>query len=402
MARELTAVVYVDHNMGTVVKDAFVVPQPIDELAETMLQVADDPDTEARELAPADARARITEAVESGAMTYPPFETESWPACRPLVEWMVGHAAGRRLRLPACRVGRRAPSPSSPPASSARPTGPGSTIPITAACWSRCSGSAPTTVPATRCAGARPAVEILLLDWIPRKIVADPRYLAMVPELLRAFIRFCHQERGIRPALTDETLDAVDGFEREYQRTIRSPRAAGPGRAAGRHRGDRSHRPSGSHPFAGELEELHEIMLDALRRAVGGEQALDRLDADPLPDEDFDWADVPADIHDRVAEVLGLVDRFCAERLDAEFRTACRRLLARAAGTDPAIFRRRGRADTAAAAVCWVIGKANLLFDPRSEPHLSVKELSAALRPHRRHVLAAQRAVPARHRRRTP
>ncbi len=102
---------------------------------------------------------------------------------------------------------------------------------------------------------------------------------------------------------------------------------------------------------------------------------------------------MPADIHDRVAEVLGLVDRFCAERLDTEFRTACRRLLARAAGTDPAIFRRRGRADTAAAAVCWVIGKANLLFDPRSEPHLSVKELSApSATPRARTRSAARRS----------
>jgi hypothetical protein len=33
------------------------------------------------------------------------------------------------------------------------------------------------------------AVEILLADWIPRKIVADVAYLSNAPELLRAFIR---------------------------------------------------------------------------------------------------------------------------------------------------------------------------------------------------------------------
>ncbi|QGK48821.1 hypothetical protein [Mycobacterium intracellulare] len=37
-------------------------------------------------------------------------------------------------------------------------------------------------------------VEILLDDWIPRKIVAPVRYLAKAPELLRAFIRFAHAE----------------------------------------------------------------------------------------------------------------------------------------------------------------------------------------------------------------
>ena len=108
---QLTAVVYVDHNAGTVVKDAFVVPSSVDELVEQMLMVAEDPDTEAREIAPADARVRITEAIEHGALIYPPYESDSWPASRPLIEWMTRHAAGRRGGLPApgverSRVGR--------------------------------------------------------------------------------------------------------------------------------------------------------------------------------------------------------------------------------------------------------------------------------------------------------
>ncbi|MGH3815694.1 MAG: hypothetical protein ACRDUV_25125, partial [Pseudonocardiaceae bacterium] len=62
--REFTAVVYIDHNMGTLVKDAFAVPEPVGELVERMLTLAADPDTEARDLDQADARARITEAIE--------------------------------------------------------------------------------------------------------------------------------------------------------------------------------------------------------------------------------------------------------------------------------------------------------------------------------------------------
>lgn len=49
--------------------------------------------------------------------------------------------------------------------------------------------------------------------------------------------------------------------------------------------------------------------------------------------------------------------------LDIEYRTACRRLLARAAAGDPDLFRRKARAETAAAALVWIIGKANGLFD---------------------------------------
>ena len=40
------------------------------------------------------------------------------------------------------------------------------------------------------------AVEIILHDWIPRKLVADPPYLAKAPDLLRAFVRFCHAWNG--------------------------------------------------------------------------------------------------------------------------------------------------------------------------------------------------------------
>jgi hypothetical protein len=60
-----------------------------------------------------------------------------------------------------------------------------------------------------------------------------------------------------------------------------------------------------------------------------------------------------------VAEVRELVDRCCDALLDVEQRTAARRLLAAVAEGDPAIFRRRGRAETAAAAICWLVAKAN-------------------------------------------
>lgn len=87
----LTAVVYIDHNMGTLVKDAFVVSAPLDDVVERLQDAAaDDPDTAARALSSADARVRIVEAVESGAITFPPVETDTWPSCRPLVEWMAG------------------------------------------------------------------------------------------------------------------------------------------------------------------------------------------------------------------------------------------------------------------------------------------------------------------------
>jgi hypothetical protein len=46
------------------------------------------------------------------------------------------------------------------------------------------------------------------------------------------------------------------------------------------------------------------------------------------------------------------------------------------AAGDAGVFRRKGRADTAAAAVCWTVGKANDLFTP-SGGSVRVKDLLA-------------------------
>jgi Domain of unknown function (DUF6398) len=362
---EITAVIYIDHNAGRVVKDGFVVPLPLDELVEQMLTVADDPDTEARDISPADARVRITEAIEHGALTYPPYESDSWPASRPLIEWMTAMLPAGGVGYPhldwdeGSRTELAERFLASPEGAGCDPHllddllwfgtdyGPGDPLN-----WS------PTRV------------EILLLDWIPRKIVAPAELLATGPDLLRAFIRFSHRERGIRAALTAETVAAVDEFEPEYQQLVRSPRPQGPMAllaAMGLPVGDPDD----------ELIELREVVLGGLARVVGGDEALSALDDAALPVEEFVWDGIAADVQDRVGEVLGLVDDCCDALLDAEFRTAGRRLLARVATGDPDLFRRRGRADTAAAAICWVIGNANELFNPRSVPHLLAKTLIA-------------------------
>jgi uncharacterized protein DUF6398 len=351
----LSVVVYIDHNMGTLVKDAFAVPEPLDALIETMRNVGDDQDTTWTDFTPADARARIRDAVEQGAITFPPFETDSWPACRPLVEWAIG-------MLPAGGTGYQRPHYDANALSElterflASPLGGGLNDADHRGLLESVLWFGTDYGPGDPLRWSPVAVEILLIDWIPRKIVADAAYLSKVPDLLRAFIRFCHHERGIRAALTADTLAAVDKHEPEYQLTIRSARPQGLA-AMG------AFNPDGPWPLLEtELPSFPEAMLDTLRRAVGGGESLDNLDTAPLPDEPFRWDPIPPDIHDRVAEVLRLVDRCCDELLDVEYRTACRRYLGRAAVADPEIFRRRSRAETAAAAICWCIGKANHLF----------------------------------------
>jgi len=365
---ELTAVIYIDHNLGTVVKDAFPVPVPIDEVVERMRETVGEPGVTFRDIGLADARARVTEAIKIGAMTFPPFETETWPSSRPLVEWLLrllpeggsgyvrprwGEARKKKLadRFFGSEFGR--------PLDDAdhrdlmdqflwfgTDYGPGDPLR-----WSPV------------------AVEILLADWLPRKIVASPGYLSKAPSLLRAFIRFCHAERKIRPALTDETLAAVDKYEPEYQRVIRSPRHQGPMAllAAMGVLGEEQ-------PQEGELFGAERYLLGELAEEVGGQVALDSLGGDPLPDEEFSWDRVPADLRDRVAVVLTACDRCCDALLGVEYRTACRRLLARAAPGLTGMLHKTSRPEIIAAAVCWVIAKGNHRFG-QGAGDLRVKDL---------------------------
>ncbi|MGH9151806.1 MAG: DUF6398 domain-containing protein [Acidimicrobiales bacterium] len=373
---ELTAVVYIDHNLGTLVKDAFVVDEPIGDLVAFMRAKVGDPDTAFSDIPAAEAKARIVDAATTTAITFPPIETETWPACRPLVEWVVGLLpdGGRGYQRPEWSDGDRRRLAerffASPFASGLRGRDHRDLLDVIL--WFGCDYG-----PGDPVRWSPAAVEILLADWIPPKVVADVAYLAKAPAVLRGFVRFCHAERGIPPRLTDETIEAVDHWEPQYQATIRSPRPQGPdallaalgvGPGGPWEMGDEDdgwHDDGWDDDWDDDDPDYDSVMLAILERAVGGPEALEALDAAPLPDEAFDWTGIPADVHDRVADVLARCDRGCDEVLDAEYRTAARRLLAQIAVNGPEVFRRRGRADTAAAAICWAVGRANDVFDQR-------------------------------------
>ncbi|GAA2888454.1 hypothetical protein GCM10010472_53550 [Pseudonocardia halophobica] len=361
---EFTTVVYVDHNVGTLVKDAFVLPAPAAAVVAQLEEIADDPDSVVRDLDPADARARIVEAMEQAAITYPPFETETWPACRALVRWVTGMlpAGGRGHEFPEWSGAQLADLTERFLRS---PQGTGFDDPdhrelLESLLW---FGSGSGTGDPLRWSPVN--VEILLLDWVPRKIVADVPHLDRLPDLLRAFVRFCHAERGIRSVHTQDTLAAVDAFEAEYRQLIRADRRQGPEALL---------------EALGVLDPPDpEWGLNELARAVGGRAVLDALSTEPLPDEPFDWTGVPEDVRPRVGEVLALVDSGCETLFDGgdavEMRTACRRLLSRTAAADPVAFRRAARSEISAGTICWLVGRASDLVGGRGG--LMVKDLAA-------------------------
>lgn len=351
---DVTMVVLIDFNLGGVVKDCFVVPATLDSIAEVMADHDDAALTLVEELSAADARARIGPAVETGKITWPPPASDTWPMLRPLLQWLL-----RRLpdggvdfvrpewseRARADLADRFAASPYGAPFDQ-----PDDASIISDLIWFRTDygyGDPLRWSPT--------AVEILLLDWYPRKIVADQAYLGRMPAVLRAFVEFAHDESGLADELTAETRAAIDELETEYRSVIGSPRHQG--------------------PFAlldamGALDDLDDgdfAALDAqlmisTRLAssyVGGPEALAVLDDEPLPDEDFDWSGLSPDLRGPLTDVLRRSEAACATYFDLEHRTAVRRLLHDVALAKPRAFRGRGSAETAAGAVCWLVGRAN-------------------------------------------
>src|SRR3954471_8340780 len=102
--RPATLVVYIDHNLGTLVKNAFALDVSLPQTIERWTAI-DQGATQVRELPLADARVRIEEAVAQGRITSPPIESEMWPSTRPFAEWIARW-------LPAGGTGFPLPEPS--------------------------------------------------------------------------------------------------------------------------------------------------------------------------------------------------------------------------------------------------------------------------------------------------
>lgn len=344
----LSALVYVDHNLGTVVKDAFIVPELLEDLVLAVGRLADDPDQSLTRTDPATARAVIEAAIDAGSRVYPPLTSDTWPMCRPVVEWMVrmlpaGGAAPRRKEWSQQEIATIAEDFFASPFGAPVDRDDERDL-LGSVLWfgtSYATGDPWRWSPVT--------VELILTHWFPHKVIDEPSYLAKLPSLLRAWIRYCHDRNGIRADLTAETLAAVDRYEPQYQALIRGDHQkvmAGLGEAL---------------LAADRLEQLsdEEIHIEYIADEVGGVDALMALDVDPLPDEQFDWTGIPDEVHPVVQDILDACDACADARLDVEHRTAMRRFLARAAWGDPKLFRRKASPARGAAAVAWVVATAN-------------------------------------------
>jgi hypothetical protein len=368
-----TAVVYIDHNVGGIVKDAFVLPLPLERTVEEFRRIGNDPDQVLRPLDPADARARVEAAIRGAEITMPPFESDTWPVCRPLVDWVVSKLppGGSDYERPEWTEAERDALLDRFVASSfGRGVGLDDAVVRELAdplVWFACDYG-----PGDPLRWSPVSVEIVLTDWYERKILGNRTRMRDLPRVLAAFVRFAHAEREIRPSLTDETLEAVERWTPVYLASLK-----GPPRSPFQGARDLALIAAGLDPddvdddgfddlddlddldgrdYRGgfDLESLVAEFHQSLEDEMGGPEAIARLDDEPLPDEQFDWSVVPPEVHDEVATVLEAIDRVCDAALDVELRTVSRRLLARLVQEDVAPFVRSPHHERLAAGIVAV------------------------------------------------
>lgn len=330
--RSMVFIALVDNNAGGAIKDGF----PVDEAFDTVLDsYAEVPELRVEDVDPAWARAILAKGISYGRSMFPPLTSDTWPQSRPMLAWLTG-------LLP---LGATLPRPAEPGDPSHQALADEFLESRFGAGFDREADVDALDLIITFAGlygradplGWSPiVVDRLLNDWFPRKAVVDRDVGEAVPDVLEAFIRFAHAKRGVAPQSTEETIRFVDmlrpGFILEHGGLF-------------------------------DLDDIDEYMLGILAERVGGPDQLEALDTEPIPDEEFDWSGIEPNVAERVGEVLELVDRFAADRLDEEYRTIARRILAQAAVADPAIFRRKSKPEGGAAAVIWLAGKGSDLFD---------------------------------------
>ncbi|MEO8697654.1 MAG: hypothetical protein ABI658_29415 [Acidimicrobiales bacterium] len=70
-------------------------------------------------------------------------------------------------------------------------------------------------------------VEIFLTQWMPEEVIADADFFHKVPAVLPSWIRFAGERRGLDAGLIDETVRSIDQWLDEYAELVREPAAQG-------------------------------------------------------------------------------------------------------------------------------------------------------------------------------
>ncbi|QDP94872.1 hypothetical protein FOE78_02115 [Microlunatus elymi] len=377
--QQITVVGFVDLDLGGPLTDAFV----LDVAAEEYLAKWEEFAAEAEQLpiAPADLRARLEAALDITDHTVPPYETDSWPQCRALLHWAI-----RMLPEGGEEFADRAPSDREiesmvtgflNSAEAGELADDPDTGPLADALLDNRSPYNDPLLWSTK------AVQIFLGEFAVERFMAPTDFLIKFADVLPALIRYGHRVRGVSQGLTDDALRAVREITPQFRAEIQRRRTGTAMSARGIAEllaaqglnqfdfdlGDRFADGSDFHA------RIADSMINNLAIKVGGEELLEEVDVVALPDEPLSLDGIDETIADRVLEAGQHIDEACNALLEQEMRTAARRILHDVAVNDPTIFSRRGRMDTAAAAICWITLINNCGNPMLHQTQIPIKEL---------------------------
>ncbi|MBJ7339240.1 hypothetical protein [Mycolicibacterium sp.] len=211
---EMTCAIHIDHLEMSEVKDAFFVPNSLDAVVDIARASNTDPDTSFVDLDLSEARARLEAALEQHLAMFPPADSDTWPACRPLVQWLTrlmpddftGDVAQRHSTHTEALVDRFFAS-------------------VAGMAFDDVHHRALLDVCIDEGTGDALRWSAMRLRQLLGDVVADPGAIPVdpqlnVPELLRAFVPFAHAESGIRQELTAEALAAIDESADGYRELV--------------------------------------------------------------------------------------------------------------------------------------------------------------------------------------
>ena len=221
--------IYIDHNLGGLVKDAFLAG-PLDEVRSKLDSGAHDGVGLAlRKLDPAEARARIEAALYMLDHTYDPPVDDDVRALRGLID-------GRVRRLP---HGFELPEDYEEMSVEERERLLDQFLAAPEGQHWRGNDDAEDVVETAIWFGADynhggplrwsvVVVEIFMTSWLPRKVTREPAFFERVTEVLPDWVRYAGRVRGVPAEPLSEAVQAVERFRDEMLESVSDPDTWGP------------------------------------------------------------------------------------------------------------------------------------------------------------------------------
>jgi hypothetical protein len=224
--------IYIDHNLGGLVKDVFLAGPLSDVRAKLSVRAPNGVQLAVRDLELAEARARIVAALEVLDHTYDPPVNEDVSRLRPLIDARVDLLpAGFELgddheEIPQAERERMLE------AFVASPHGQR---------WAGDEDAEDVVATAIDFAAdynyggplrwSAVVVEIFMTSWIERKVIREPAFFERVPDVLVDWVAYAGGLRDVPPAALNEAIEAVAAYRDEMLDGVSDPDAWGPAKA---------------------------------------------------------------------------------------------------------------------------------------------------------------------------